>query len=49
MVMDRKTPIDDGGIVDLTLVPEDRNGKKEAVAIKAPVNALGTPAVAQRH
>jgi copper(I)-binding protein len=45
MLMDLKAPLAAGQSVDVTLVVEGKDGKKETIAVKAPVRALGaTPA-----
>ena len=41
MLMDLKAPLVAGQTVDLTLVVEGKDGKKETVLVKAPVRALG--------
>jgi copper(I)-binding protein len=41
MLMDLKAPLADGQSVDVTLVVEGKDGKKESIAVKAPVKALG--------
>lgn len=41
MLMDLKGPLKSGAMLDLTLVVEGKDGKKETIAIKAPVKALG--------
>ena len=43
MLMDLKAPLKAGDSVALTLVIEGKDGKKETVAVKAPVKALGAP------
>ncbi len=40
MLMDLKAPLKTGESVDITLTVEDKDGKKETVAVKAPVKAL---------
>ena len=42
MMMDLKLPLAAGQSVDLTLVFEGRDGKKETIAVKAPVKAPGS-------
>ena len=42
MMMDLKLPLAAGQSVDLTLVVEGRDGKKETIAVKAPVKAPGS-------
>jgi hypothetical protein len=44
MLMDLKTALKAGQAVDLLLVVEGADGKKETIAVKAPVRALGTAA-----
>ena len=41
MLMDLKTTLKAGDTVDVTLVVEGKDGKKESIAVKAPVKALG--------
>ncbi len=41
MLMDLKAPLNAGEAIDLTLVVEGKDGKKETIALKAPVKALG--------
>ena len=41
MLMDLKAPLAAGQSIDLLLVVEDRNGKKETIAVTAAVKALG--------
>jgi copper(I)-binding protein len=41
MLMDLKAPLAAGQSVDVTLVVEGKDGKKETIAVKAPVRALG--------
>ena len=43
MLMDLKRPLKAGDSVPLTLVIEDRDGKRETIAVEAPVKALGAP------
>jgi periplasmic copper chaperone A len=40
MLMDLKAPLAAGATVDLTLVVEGKDGKKETLAVKAPVKAM---------
>jgi len=40
MLMDLKGPLKDGETVDVSLVIEGKDGKKETIAVKAPVKAL---------
>ena len=44
MLMDLKAPLKTGDHIDLTLVVEGKDGKKETLAVKAPVKALGAEA-----
>jgi hypothetical protein len=44
MLMDLKTALKAGQAVDLSLVVEGADGKKETIAVKAPVKALGIAA-----
>lgn len=44
MLMDLKAPLKAGESVDLSLVVEGKDGKKETIAVKAPVKALGADA-----
>ena len=41
MLMDLKAPLKAGEMLDLTLVVEGKDGKKETITLKAPVKALG--------
>ena len=41
MLMDLKAPLTAGASVDLNLVVEGKDGKRETLALKAPVRALG--------
>ncbi len=45
MLMDLKAPIKAGDSIDLTLVIEGRDGKRESLKVKAPVKALGAAAM----
>lgn len=45
MLMDLKKELRAGDSVPLTLVVEGKDGKKETLEIKAPVRALGAPAM----
>ncbi|MBL8351432.1 MAG: copper chaperone PCu(A)C [Burkholderiaceae bacterium] len=47
MLMDLRTPLAAGASVDLTLVVEGKDGKKESIALKAPVRSLAAPAAAK--
>lgn len=49
MLMDLKAPLKAGDQVDLTLVVEGRDGKKETLAVKAPVKALGAAPMEHKH
>lgn len=40
MLMDLKAPLKEGETVDVSLVVEGKDGKKETVTVKAPVKAL---------
>ena len=44
MLMDLKAPLKAGESIDLSLVVEGKDGKKETIAVKAPVKALGAEA-----
>jgi hypothetical protein len=41
MLMDLKAPLTAGQSIDVSLVVEGKDGKKETIAVKAPVRALG--------
>jgi periplasmic copper chaperone A len=41
MLMDLKSALKAGDTVDLTLVVEGKDGKRESIAVKAPVRAMG--------
>jgi copper(I)-binding protein len=41
MLMDLKAPLKTGESIDISLVVEGKDGKKETIALKAPVKALG--------
>jgi periplasmic copper chaperone A len=43
MLMDLKQQLKGGDSVPLTLVIEDKDGKRETLELKAPVRALGAP------
>ena len=45
MLMDLKQPLKPGDTVSVSLVVEGKDGKKESLEIKAPVRALGAPAM----
>jgi len=49
MLMDLKAPLKTGEAIDLTLVVEGKDGKKETLTVKAPVKALGAPAMEHKH
>jgi len=50
MLMDLKAPLAAGESVDLILVVEGKDGKKETITLKAPVKALGAAAAgAHKH
>ncbi len=49
MLMDLKAPMATGQTVELTLVVEGKDGKKETLLVKAPVRALGAAAVEHKH
>lgn len=49
MLMDLKAPLKAGDSIDLTLVVEGKDGKREAVQVKAPVRALGAPRDEHKH
>lgn len=46
MLMDLKAPLAAGQTVNVNLVVEGKDGKKETIAVKAPVRALGAVAAA---
>lgn len=41
MLMDLKSPLKAGETLDLTLVVEGRDGKRETIAVKAPIKSAG--------
>jgi copper(I)-binding protein len=41
MLMDLKQPLKAGDMVDLSLVVEDKGGKRETIAVRAPIRPLG--------
>lgn len=43
MLMDLKQQMKEGDVVALTLVVEGKDGKRESIAVNAPVKALGAP------
>jgi hypothetical protein len=47
MLMDLKQQLKDGDTVPLTLTVEGKDGKKETLELKAPVKALGAPAMSE--
>jgi copper(I)-binding protein len=49
MLMDLKAPLTAGQTVDLTLVVEAKDGKKETLLVKAPVRALGAAPAEHKH
>ena len=49
MLLDLKAPLTAGDTVDLTLVVEGKDGKRETIAVKAPVRALGTAMPEHKH
>ena len=49
MLLDLKAPLVAGSTVDLTLVVEGKNGKRETVRVKAPVRALGAAMSDHKH
>ncbi len=49
MLMDLKAPLKAGESVELTLVVEGKDGKKETLAVKAPVKALGAAPMEHKH
>jgi len=49
MLMDLKAPLKAGEQVELSLVVEGKDGKKETLAVKAPVKALAAAADAHKH
>ena len=49
MLMDLKAPLAAGQMVDVTLVVEGKDGKKETIAVKAPVKALGATSADHKH
>ena len=49
MLMDLKAPLKAGDTVALTLVVEAQDGRKETLAIKAPVKALGGGMAEHKH
>ena len=49
MLMDLKQQLKEGESVAVTLVVEGKDGKKEAIELKAPVKALNAPAMQHKH
>jgi VCBS repeat-containing protein len=49
MLMDLKKPLKNGDSVDLTLVVEAKDGKKQTIAVKAPIKALGAAMAEHKH
>ena len=49
MLMDLKAPLATGQSVELTLVVEGKDGKKETLLVKAPVRALGAATTEHKH
>ena len=49
MLLDLKAPLAAGSTVDLNLVVEGKDGKRENIVVKAPVRALGAPAPEHKH
>ena len=49
MLLDLKAPLVAGSTVDLTLVIEGKDGKRETVRVKAPVRALGAAMSDHKH
>jgi hypothetical protein len=49
MLMDLKAPLKAGESIDLSLVVEGKDGKKETIAVKAPVKPLGGDAAPAGH
>jgi len=49
MLMDLKAPLKTGEAIDLTLVVEGKDGKKETLTVKAPVKALGAAPMDHKH
>ena len=49
MLLDLKAPLVAGSTVDLTLVVEDKDGRRETVRVKAPVRALGAAVTDHKH
>jgi hypothetical protein len=49
MLMDLKKPLKSGDSLDLTLVVEGKDGKKETITVKAPIKALGAAMAEHKH
>lgn len=49
MLMDLKQTLKEGDLVDVTLVVEGADGKRETLAVKAPVKAPGAAMPMQQH
>jgi copper(I)-binding protein len=49
MLMDLKAPLKAGESVDISLVVEGKDGKKETIALKAPVKELGAAGGMGKH
>ena len=49
MLLDLKAPLVAGSTVDLTLVVEGKDGKRETLQVKAPVRALGAAMTEHKH
>ena len=49
MLLDLKAPLVAGSTVDLTLVVEGKDGKRETVRVQAPVRALGATMIDHKH
>ena len=49
MLLDLKAPLAAGSTVELTLVVEGKDGKRETVLVKAPVRTLGATMPEHKH
>ena len=49
MLLDLKAPLAAGSTVDLSLVVEGKDGKRETIVVKAPVRALGGAMAGPKH
>ena len=49
MLMDLKAPLKAGESIDISLVVEGKDGKKETIALKAPVKELGAAGGMGKH